>query len=127
MTELQLSRMLSAVMEAVEEVGYARMTVSQVIGRAGVSRKTFYDFFADSEDCFLAAFEQALSQARPRAGKAYEHEADWREGIRAALARLLMSSKKSPLWPGCASSRLWRLASASWSAARSYRRSGRRR
>ena len=69
MSELQRGRMLSAAVEVVEEVGYARMTVAQVIGRARVSRKTFYDVFADREDCFLAAFEQALSQARLRASR----------------------------------------------------------
>lgn len=54
-TEIQRSRMLAAALEAVEEVGYGRMTVAQVISRAKVSRKTFYDVFADREDCFLAA------------------------------------------------------------------------
>jgi AcrR family transcriptional regulator len=88
-TEIQRSRMLAAAVDAVAEVGYARMTVAQVIGRARVSRKTFYDVFADREDCFLAAFEQALDQAAAIAGDAYEREDSWREGVRAALARLL--------------------------------------
>jgi hypothetical protein len=42
-TEIQRGRMLTATVEAIEEVGYARLTVAQVIGRAKVSRKTFYD------------------------------------------------------------------------------------
>ena len=71
-TQIQRSRMLAAAVEAVEDVGYARMTVAQVIGRARVSRKTFYDVFTDREDCFLAAFEQALGQARLIAQEAYE-------------------------------------------------------
>src|SRR6202050_1194157 len=85
-TEIQRSRMLAAAVDAVEEVGYARMTVAQVISRARVSRKTFYDVFADREDCFLAAFEQALSQASLIAREAYERESVWREGVRSALA-----------------------------------------
>jgi AcrR family transcriptional regulator/DNA-binding MarR family transcriptional regulator len=88
--------MLSAAVEVVEELGYARMRVAQVIDRAGVSRKTLYDFFADREDCFLAALEQALSQARVRASEAYEREADWRDGIRAALATVLMFIDEEP-------------------------------
>src|ERR1019366_2006910 len=79
-----------------EEVGYARMTVAQVISRARVSRKTFYDVFADREDCFLAAFEQALSQASLIAREAYERESVWREGVRSALARLLMFMDEEP-------------------------------
>jgi AcrR family transcriptional regulator len=88
--------MLAAAVEAVEDVGYARMTVAQVISRARVSRKTFYDVFTDREDCFLAAFEQALSQARLIAQETYEEESSWREGIRAALARLLMFMDEEP-------------------------------
>ncbi len=95
-TEIQRSRMLAAAVEAVEDVGYARMTVAQVIGRARVSRKTFYDVFADREDCFLAAFEQALGQARSIAQEAYEAESTWRDGVRAALARLLMFLDEEP-------------------------------
>jgi AcrR family transcriptional regulator len=72
--------MLVATVEAVEEVGYARMTVAHVIGRARVSRKTFYEIFADREDCFLAALDQALSQARLLASEAYQHESGWRQG-----------------------------------------------
>jgi AcrR family transcriptional regulator len=66
-TEIQRSRMLAAAVEAIEEVGYARMTVAQVISRARVSRKTFYDVFTDREDCFLAAFGAQPGEA-DRAG-----------------------------------------------------------
>jgi AcrR family transcriptional regulator len=88
-TEIQRSRMLAAALEAVEEVGYGRMTVAQVISRAKVSRKTFYDVFADREDCFLAALEQAVSQAGKLVRESYERETVWREGVRAGLAELL--------------------------------------
>ncbi len=95
-TEIQRSRMLAAAVDAVEDVGYARMTVAQVIGRARVSRKTFYDVFADREDCFLAAFEQALDQATVAAQEAFDSEPAWREGVRSALARLLVLMDEEP-------------------------------
>ncbi|HMH46647.1 MAG TPA: TetR/AcrR family transcriptional regulator [Solirubrobacteraceae bacterium] len=95
-TEIQRSRMLAAALEAVEEVGYGRMTVAQVISRAKVSRKTFYDVFADREDCFLAAVEQAVSQVGRTAREAYEREGVWREGIRAGLAELLVFLDADP-------------------------------
>jgi AcrR family transcriptional regulator len=53
----QRGRILQAVTEAVAEKGFARVTVADVIGRAGVSRETFYEQFADKEDCFLAALD----------------------------------------------------------------------
>jgi AcrR family transcriptional regulator len=95
-TEIQRSRMLAAAVEAVEEVGYARMTVAQVIGRAKVSRKTFYDVFVDREDCFLAAFEQAIAQARATVSEAYEGQSRWRESMRAGLTALLRFLDEEP-------------------------------
>jgi AcrR family transcriptional regulator len=88
--------MLTAAVEAVEEVGYSRLTVAQVIGRAKVSRKTFYDVFEDREDCFLAAFDQAITQASALVGEAYAHESSWREGLRAGLMSLLAFMDDEP-------------------------------
>src|SRR5271166_1841336 len=95
-SEIQRGRMLSAAVEVVEDVGYARMTVAQVTGRARVSRKTFYDVFADREDCFLAVFEEALSRVRLRASESYERERGWREGMRSGLAMLLLFVDEEP-------------------------------
>lgn len=95
-TEIQRGRMLAAAVDAVDEVGYAGMTVAQVIGRARVSRKTFYDVFADREDCFLAAFEVALEQGTELLRDAYDAEGAWSEGVRAALARLLAAMDEEP-------------------------------
>ena len=88
--------MLAAAVDAVDEVGYAGMTVAQVIGRARVSRKTFYDVFADREDCFLAAFELALEQGAELLREAYIGGDSWSEGVRSALARLLVAMDEEP-------------------------------
>jgi AcrR family transcriptional regulator len=95
-TEIQRSRILAAALAAVEDVGYQRMTVAQVIARARVSRKTFYDVFADREDCFLAALEQAVAQAHRLVKHAYESEGAWRDGVRAGLAELLFFFDEQP-------------------------------
>jgi AcrR family transcriptional regulator len=95
-TEIQRARMLSAAVEAIEENGYARLTVAQVINRAKVSRKTFYDLFDDREDCFLAVFERTLEQLRARVIAAFEQESSWREGVRAGLAALLVFIDEEP-------------------------------
>ena len=95
-TEIQRARMLSAAVETIEKNGYARLTVAQVIGRAKVSRKTFYDLFTDREDCFLAVFESALGQVSSRVVEAYEQESSWRESVRAGLAALLTFVDEEP-------------------------------
>lgn len=53
----QRGRMLAAVAASVAERGFAQMTVADVISRAGVSRETFYEQFADKQDAFLAALD----------------------------------------------------------------------
>ena len=59
-SEIQRSRMLFAMAEEVAEQGYSGVSVADVVSRAGVSRATFYEQFADKQDCFLAAFDTAV-------------------------------------------------------------------
>ncbi|MEV6207876.1 TetR/AcrR family transcriptional regulator [Kitasatospora sp. NPDC051914] len=55
MTGSQRQRLLYAMTVVVAEKGYIATTVAHVTARAGVSRKTFYEMFADKEECFIAA------------------------------------------------------------------------
>jgi AcrR family transcriptional regulator len=56
----QRNRMLRAMADAMVEKGYVGTTVADIIGRAGVSRETFYQQFASKEACYLAAFDAAV-------------------------------------------------------------------
>ena len=56
----QRGRLLDAIAEVVADKGYAACAVADVIARAGVSRRTFYEHFRDKEDCFLAAYETGV-------------------------------------------------------------------
>jgi TetR/AcrR family transcriptional regulator len=53
----QRSRIHGAMIKAVAEHGYERTSVKQVIGLAGVSRRSFYEQFANKEECFLTTFD----------------------------------------------------------------------
>lgn len=88
--------MISAAVDAIKESGYAQLTVAQVIARAKVSRKTFYDLFDDRESCFLAVFEVTLAQLGARVVQAYRAESQWREGVRAGLAAFLWYIDEDP-------------------------------
>src|SRR3954467_4806548 len=85
----QRTRLLEAVGRAVAERGYAAATIDDVVGRAGVSKKTFYDHFADKQDCFLAAYEAASEELLRRVAEAQESDLDWRERTRAGIAAYL--------------------------------------
>jgi AcrR family transcriptional regulator len=51
----QRERLLRSVIAAVSECGYQAVTVADIVRRARVSKKAFYDHFANKEECFLAA------------------------------------------------------------------------
>ena len=95
-SEVQRARMLAAMVEAVAEVGYAGVSVAQVIERASVSRRTFYELFEDREHCFLAAFDEVTRDFGKIVLRAYEREASWLDGVRAGLATLLGLLEREP-------------------------------
>jgi AcrR family transcriptional regulator len=55
----QRTRILEAMIEEVAARGYAATSVAHITTRAGVSRKSFYEQFADKRDCYYAAYEMA--------------------------------------------------------------------
>jgi AcrR family transcriptional regulator len=83
--------------EEVAMRGASSVTVARVIARAGVSRRLFYELFADIEDCFLATFVWAIEQARVLAIDAYAAEDSWRESLRSGLAAVLRFFDEQPL------------------------------
>jgi AcrR family transcriptional regulator len=58
----QRPRILDAITELVAARGYAGTTVKEIAGLAGVSLSTFYEHFADKEQCFLAAYDQVADR-----------------------------------------------------------------
>ena len=97
-TESQRNRILQAMIEVVAERGYPETRVVDVIGVAGVSRKTFYELFDSKEDCFLAAYDRLLDNLLEEAGEAFEERAGapWPERIAGALAELLRHLAQHP-------------------------------
>jgi AcrR family transcriptional regulator len=87
--EFQRARVLRAAVDVASERGYEQMTVSAIVARAGVSRKTFYDLFPDRDDCYLAAFEEAVVIATEHVSAAYDTQATWVDRVRAAVLALL--------------------------------------
>jgi AcrR family transcriptional regulator len=91
--EMQRRRLLSAFAELVGEDGLESASVGAICKRAGVSRRTFYEVFEDREQCFLAAFEQAIERIARDVVPAYTGTAaqasSWRARVHAAVRALL--------------------------------------
>ncbi len=92
----QRERMLAAVVEVVGQVGYASMTVSDVISRAGVSRRTFYEHFANKEDVFLAAYDHVVDLVLKDVGAAYDRGETWIEKVRLGLEAFVTQLARQP-------------------------------
>lgn len=88
--------MLTAMAEASTELGVANLTVGQVVSRSGVSRRTFYEQFADRDACFMAAVEEALNCAARYVLPAYESQGRWRDRMRVCLAAFLSFLEDEP-------------------------------
>jgi AcrR family transcriptional regulator len=75
--------------------------VADVVRCAGVSRRTFYELFADRDDCLLAALDQAIAAVSERVLDAYdggpETATRQHERIRAGLLALLKFLDEEPL------------------------------
>jgi AcrR family transcriptional regulator len=81
----QRLRMHGAMVEAVAANGYANTSVKQIIGLAGVSRRAFYEQFANKEECFLATFDLVAARGVKRVHEAYRSTSgDLEQRIRAA-------------------------------------------
>jgi AcrR family transcriptional regulator len=93
----QRARMLEAMAHAVAAKGYAATTVADVVGGAGVSRKTFYEHFQDKEDCFLAAFDAGVGVLVNAVERAtLEARGEWRDHIRAGVRAYLATLASVP-------------------------------
>lgn len=91
MTESQRSRIEQAMIGVVSERGYPETRVVDVIGAAGVSRKTFYELFDSKEDCFLAAYDMLLGNLLREATDGFESRPDapWADKVSVGLQTLL--------------------------------------
>ena len=85
----QRARLMEAVGRAVAEKGYAAATIDDIVRGAGVSKKTFYEHFADKEACFVAAYEAAAEELFRRVRDAHAGSGEWLERTRAGIAAYL--------------------------------------
>src|SRR5664279_6186266 len=92
----QRLRLALAMIDAVGEDGYRETRVADVIARAGVSRKTFYELFDNKQDCLLTTFDLIANEAVRRVEIAYRDAKGWPERVEAAIGALLSSALENP-------------------------------
>jgi AcrR family transcriptional regulator len=94
--EIQRTRLHAAALGAIDELGYARVTVAHIAARARVSRRTFYDLFDSREDCLLAALQSVVAMIREELVAADRDGLVWRERVRTGLWLVLSFLEREP-------------------------------
>ncbi len=92
----QRERLLDAMAQTVAVQGYAATSVADVLQAARISRRTFYERFADKEDCFLAAYDAIAEVCHMRVSVAFNAAASWSDGVGDGLDALLSALAAEP-------------------------------
>ena len=96
LTEIQRSRLIAGAVCAIEELGYAQATVGHITRRASVSRRTFYELFADREECLAAVLEDLVGLIGLELAAADLDGLRWGERVRTGLWAILSFFDREP-------------------------------
>jgi AcrR family transcriptional regulator len=92
----QRERLLAAIGECLDAHGYDRTTVAQISSQARVSKSDFYRHFTSKDECFLAAYDDAVERLRGAVKSACAERTDWADGICCGLAAALAMLAEAP-------------------------------
>ncbi len=100
-SQMQRARLIAAAVPVVDEVGWSAVTVAQIAARARVSRRTFYDLFADRDDCLLAMLDDAVARIEQElaltAAQAPASSSSWCARVRVGLWTILSFLDREPV------------------------------
>ncbi len=91
----QRERLVRAMSSVAAREGYAAATITRVIADAGVSRPTFYDYFAARDECFLAALADAQQELLAAVSRAVDDVAP-QHAAASAVAALIGFASSQP-------------------------------
>jgi AcrR family transcriptional regulator len=92
----QRDRLLWSMVRVVAERGYDGVTLDEVVARAGVSKTTFYDEFANKDECLFSAYDRVIDELVHYVEEAFRRNGQWPERIRDALDALLRALAAEP-------------------------------
>jgi AcrR family transcriptional regulator len=81
------ARVFEGMAQVVSERGYANVTISDVVKAAKISRRTFYEYFEDKEDCFVETFRTGCENGIAQIDAALRSldEPDWHTRVEVSL------------------------------------------
>ena len=90
------SRLIQAMATALTEKGYADISVADIVQHARVSKRTFYEHFADKEACYLATYAALSDDVLSRIAEAGESDLPTEERLVAATHAYLAALEERP-------------------------------
>ena len=96
--EVQRTRLFEAAAAVFARVGYAEASAESISREAGMSKATFYEHFANKEECLLALFDEASRQviAEMAEASAQGDFATYEERVRAGVGAFLGTLAANP-------------------------------
>ena len=94
--EHQRQRLYAAMVQAVNEQGFVATTISDLVSRAGISRRSFYEHFENKEQCLLATYDVIVERLNRRLVNAYGDVEDWPGKIEAFVRALFEGTASRP-------------------------------
>ncbi len=95
--EMQRARLIAAAIPVVDELGWSGVTVADIASRARVSRRTFYDLFANREECLLGMLDDTVARVEQDLARTALKGASWVERVRAGLWTILCFLDRDPV------------------------------
>ena len=89
-------RLIDALADSIDEVGYSTTTVADIVRRARTSRRTFYEYFSDREACLVALLTETNRQAIETISAAVDPAAPWAVQIRQAVEAWIANAESRP-------------------------------
>jgi AcrR family transcriptional regulator/DNA-binding MarR family transcriptional regulator len=93
--ELQRERLIASMTALSRERDWHGLSVHRICEHAGMSRRTFYEYFADAEDCFTSAIEHALQRIWDEVAEQVDAVGDdWADQVTAAIVTFLAALER---------------------------------
>ena len=91
------SRLLEGMARALAARGYADTTIADIVREASVSRRTFYENFADKAECLIALYEVASGNAITVLRNAIDPHSDWQAQVEQAMGAYFGVLERNPV------------------------------
>ncbi len=94
--EHQRRRLHLAMVECVDEHGYAATTISQLVARARISRRSFYERYRNKDECLIGTYDEIVKRLGLRLDAALGRAETWPERLEAYLKTLFDAAADRP-------------------------------